>query len=126
MTSIVVDASLALKWALDEDLTPGAQALLQEWIRQGIRLIAPSLFAYKIAHVLYRQQRANIMTTAQALLAYQDVCNHVDPQSLDDRHTARAFAIGNETDRPDAYDVHYLALAEREECEYWTADERLW
>ncbi len=24
------------------------------------------------------------------------------------------------------YDAHYLALAEREGCELWTADERLW
>ncbi len=27
---------------------------------------------------------------------------------------------------PAAYDAHYLALAEREGCEYWTTDERLW
>ena len=25
-----------------------------------------------------------------------------------------------------AYDSHYLALAERKECELWTADMRLW
>ena len=24
-----------------------------------------------------------------------------------------------------AYDAHYLALAEHEKCEYWTADSRL-
>jgi predicted nucleic acid-binding protein len=24
------------------------------------------------------------------------------------------------------YDAHYLALAERENCEFWTADERLY
>ncbi len=28
--------------------------------------------------------------------------------------------------RPATYDPHYLALAEREGCEFWTADERLW
>ena len=27
---------------------------------------------------------------------------------------------------PAAYDAHYLALAEVEKCELWTADERLW
>ena len=26
----------------------------------------------------------------------------------------------------DAYDAHYLALAESRQCECWTADERLW
>ncbi len=27
---------------------------------------------------------------------------------------------------PATYEAHYLALAEREACDYWTADERLW
>jgi predicted nucleic acid-binding protein len=27
--------------------------------------------------------------------------------------------------RPAAYDAHYLALAEMMNCEFWTADERL-
>jgi predicted nucleic acid-binding protein len=27
---------------------------------------------------------------------------------------------------PAAYDAHYLALAEQQNCEYWTADTRLW
>jgi predicted nucleic acid-binding protein len=27
---------------------------------------------------------------------------------------------------PATYDAHYLALAEHEKCEYWTADTRLW
>ncbi len=26
---------------------------------------------------------------------------------------------------PATYEAHYLALAEREACDYWTADERL-
>ncbi|HAG99010.1 MAG TPA: PIN domain nuclease, partial [Ktedonobacter sp.] len=27
---------------------------------------------------------------------------------------------------PATYDAHYLALAQREQCEFWTADARLW
>ena len=37
----------------------------------------------------------------------------------------RGFEIATALDRPRAYDSQYLALAERLDCEFWTADERL-
>ena len=38
----------------------------------------------------------------------------------------RALQIARIFRRPSSYDAHYVALAEREGCECWTADERLW
>jgi predicted nucleic acid-binding protein len=38
----------------------------------------------------------------------------------------RALELAGQYNLPAAYDVHYLALAEREGCELWTADTRLW
>ncbi len=43
----------------------------------------------------------------------------------DDRLHSRAFALAQRFSLPAAYDAHYLALAERLEAEFWTADERL-
>lgn len=37
-----------------------------------------------------------------------------------------ALALANQFNLSATYDAHYLALAERKGCEYWTADERLW
>lgn len=34
--------------------------------------------------------------------------------------------LAHQFNLPATYDPHYLALAEREGCEYWTADARLW
>jgi predicted nucleic acid-binding protein len=34
--------------------------------------------------------------------------------------------LAHENKRPSTYDCHYLALAERYECELWTGDERLY
>ena len=37
----------------------------------------------------------------------------------------RAFELADELGLSAAYDAHYLAVAEAHECEFWTADERL-
>ncbi len=38
----------------------------------------------------------------------------------------RAIELAEQYSLPATYDAHYLALAERNQCEYWTADTRLW
>lgn len=38
---------------------------------------------------------------------------------------ARAMEIADTAEQQTPYDACYLALAEREGCEYWTDDERL-
>ncbi len=40
--------------------------------------------------------------------------------------STHAIEFAHDFDLPATYDAHYLALAQRENCEYWTADTRLW
>ncbi|MBL8156360.1 MAG: type II toxin-antitoxin system VapC family toxin [Anaerolineae bacterium] len=40
-------------------------------------------------------------------------------------HTRRAYELATEYNHPTAYDAQYLAVAERYQCDFWTADERL-
>lgn len=129
---VVVDASLGVKWVHTEPDSPVAEALLREWVATGIQLLAPALFAYEIANVLYKHLRRGDLTLPDVLLAYNrlltigpalDFSSQVtDIQALGDR----AIAMAAQFNLPATYDPHYLALAEREGCEYWTADERLW
>ena len=45
----VIDASVALKWQFeDEEATDSATALLEDFIKDNIKLIAPTLFPYEI------------------------------------------------------------------------------
>ena len=43
----------------------------------------------------------------------------------DDSLLKRAYELATQYNRPTAYDSQYLAVAERLNCEFWTADERL-
>lgn len=40
--------------------------------------------------------------------------------------STRAMELSHQFNLPATYDAHYLALAEIEGCECWTADKRLW
>lgn len=53
---VVVDASLALKWVLDEPYTAEANSLPTHWVATGIQPIAAPLLVYEATNVLYRKQ----------------------------------------------------------------------
>ena len=53
--SVVVDASLAIKWLLEEDDSDKAHAVLQSWIAQDTARIAPHLMPFEVANALHRR-----------------------------------------------------------------------
>ena len=53
--SVVVDASLAIKWLIEEDDSDKAHAALQSWVAQDIARIAPHLMPFEVANALHRR-----------------------------------------------------------------------
>lgn len=120
--SICVDASLAIKWLAHE---PGSEQALA-WLKahSGDDLVAPVLLPIEVASVLQQKIRRAEITPEEArralkLLERLRICLVWDWSLLE-----RALALAKELDQPTAYDTIYLALAEREGCELWTADAR--
>lgn len=54
---IVVDTSIALKWALSEVHSANANALRRDFLRQREQIIAPSLLLYEATNTLYQAGR---------------------------------------------------------------------
>ena len=44
---------------------------------------------------------------------------------MDDELLKRGYELATRLNRPTAYNSRYLAVAERLQCEFWTADERM-
>ena|SRR6266480_996020 len=57
MSNVVVDASIALKWTINEADSSTALALLADWTNREIEVHAPSLLAYEVTNALYRRVR---------------------------------------------------------------------
>jgi len=118
VTDLVIDASVAIKWVIEEPGTPAALALRRH------RLFAPDLLTAECANVLWKKARRNELTAQEALLAarlLQRVDIELAPmRALLELATRLAIAL----DHP-AYDCAHLALAESLSCDLVTADHRL-
>jgi predicted nucleic acid-binding protein len=125
---VVVDASIALKWTLNETDSSTALALLADWTDREIEVHAPSLLVYEVTNALYRRVRKGEIPFDDARRGLTEIIFKVVEFDFpeDPDFNIRAMELGQQFGLPAAYDSHYLALAESRECELWTADTRLW
>ena len=119
MSMLVVDASIAVKWVVEEDGTP--QALM---LRREAKLIAPDLLIAECANILWKKVQRNELSKEEALLAAR-LLQEAEIELLPTRSSMEAATrIAIEPDHP-AYDCVHLALAIHNGCKFVTADERL-
>ena len=119
MNTLVIDASIAIKWVVEEDGTPHALAL-----RQKAKLIAPDLLVPECANILWKKVQRNELVREEALFAAR-LLQGADVELLPMRSLFEAATrMSIEVDHP-AYDCIYLALAIERSCQFVTADERL-
>jgi len=121
---VVVDASLAVKWSLEEDYTTEALAQLAEWQAHSIQPIVPCWFPCEVANVLFQRMRRGELTFADSARILPDILAAVVVVEDDAALALRAVQIAETFGQRHSYDAQYVALAEREGCECWTADDR--
>lgn len=120
----VLDANVALKWVLPE--VDSDRALrLRTSVQAGLHdLLAPDAFSIEVAHALSRAERKGVIAVGDAdahLLNILSTPPQLHPSlSL----LRRALAISS-AHRVGVYDCLYVALAERENCQLVTADDKL-
>lgn len=118
MTRWVIDASVAIKWVVDEPGTERALLLRRD------RLVAPDLLIPECANILWKKARRKELSEAEAMLAAR-LLQRAEVQlesmrSLLEPATKLAVAL----DHP-AYACIYLALAQALSCTMVTADDQL-
>jgi predicted nucleic acid-binding protein len=129
---VIVDASVALKWVINGEDSDRALALLGEWITAELLLSVPALFAFEVTNALYQYVRAGQMTLEEAKTAQSALMKLVDTGQVliepppSEAMRTRALQLAQEFHLRAAYDAYYLALAEREGSDLWTADQRLY
>lgn len=121
---LVVDASVVLKWQLDdEEGSEQALALRDDFLLEAaVALAAPSLLLYEVTNGVHRAARRMRLDAAVAEQALTNlVACEIELHQPDSLHTlrlARRYGLG-------AYDAAYLALADELDAELWTADRPL-
>lgn len=115
---VVVDASVSVKWVVQEDGTPEALAL------RAHELLAPDLWAAECANVLWKKARRKEITAEHAQLGV-DLLSRSAMVLLPMRSLmSAAVTLALRLDHS-AYDAIYLAASATEGAPLVTADERL-
>lgn len=118
--TIVVDASIALKWLL-----PEPDSIDAEGVASGDHLlIAPTLVIAESCNAVWKRLRRGQVAAEHAQLVVARLPKFFDALVADAGLAPMAMTIARALDHP-VYDCFYLALAEREEATLVTADRRL-
>ena len=115
--TLVVDASIAVKWLVDELDHEAAQSLLDA----DERLVAPDFLIVEAGNVLWKKTRRGELAAEQAIAGILELPTYFEQLARLARIVPRAVAIAAQVANP-VYDCLYLACAEHFELPPATAD----
>jgi predicted nucleic acid-binding protein len=114
----IVDASVAVKWVVEEKYSGAARSLA------GWSLYAPDLLYIECGNILWKKAAKGDLTLEQASLALRELQTSPVEIGASGPLLERALRLAGELRHP-VYDCIYLALAEERKMPLVTADERL-
>jgi predicted nucleic acid-binding protein len=120
----VLDASVALAWVIPRPITPKADVLREDYRNAIHELIAPSAFPAEVAMDLTKAERQKVINVGEAIPFLTDILSTCPILHTYDLLLFRAAEISSRM-RSGLHDCLYIALAEREGCEFVTVDDRL-
>jgi predicted nucleic acid-binding protein len=122
LSSLVLDASVALCWLFDDQATAYTESVLDRLVG-GDTVVAPALWPLEIANVVTLAERRRIVNPAQATVFFQTLGQlsiAVDRAGIE--HIFSAVLETARRYRLSAYDAGYLELALREALPLATVD----
>jgi predicted nucleic acid-binding protein len=120
----VLDSSVAFKWVIPETDSDRALRLRDDFLNAIHELLAPDIFPVEIGHALTRAERQKRIVVSEAAKLLIDVLNALPQLHPSFPLLLRACEISSQL-RVGIYDCLYVALAEREQCDLVTADDKL-
>lgn len=123
---VVIDASFLLKILLPEDKSVKAEELWKGWIKDSIKVVAPTLIVFEVSSVLRNKIYRGILENGDARELINQI-KHLDlaliyAEDLLDL----AWEIGEMLKPSVLYDCFYIALSKFLDIPLWTADIKLY
>ena len=120
----VLDSSVAVKCVLTEVDSDKAIRLRDDTRAATHALLAPDIFRVEAGHALTRAERQLRITPPNGWIGWRAILSDCPQLHASLPLMPRAYAISSSM-RIGIYDCLYVALAEREGCEFITADDKL-
>jgi predicted nucleic acid-binding protein len=116
---LIVDASIVVKWAIQEDGHADAIALIDS----DHEIVVPEFLHVEVGNALWKKVRRKEIAREQALAAAEAVRFAFNSYVHTPDHIERALELSFELDHP-VYDCAYLAAALEYDLKLVTADSR--
>lgn len=124
--SLVLDANLVIAIVLPLPYSDAAAKKMFAWKKDGIELLAPSLWEYEVTNALRKGIVHGLTGQSQAEAALHQIMNlKIHSISPSESLLRKALAWAERLNQTRADDAQYLALAEQVNTVLWTADQRL-
>lgn len=124
--SVVLDTNLVMALLLPLPYSNQVWAHYSSWRQDEVELLAPTLLHYEASAALHRSVSAGWVHRHDAYSALEEMqflrIHYLAPSS--ELHT-RAWYWADRLNHSKTYDAQYVALAELERADFWTADRRL-
>ncbi|MBW4566915.1 MAG: type II toxin-antitoxin system VapC family toxin [Tolypothrix carrinoi HA7290-LM1] len=127
MTSkvICIDANFIVR-LLTDNAPSTFRRLWIQWQESEHTIVAPALIYYEVTNALHRMSFGGQLLPEQADQSLNVALNLNITLYGDAELHQQAFTLAISLRLSATYDAHYLALAQRLKCEFWTADRRLY
>ena len=124
MKTLILDASVGIKWFFEEEMSQEARALLGQLEKNEIKVLVPDIFFSEVANTCWVRTKRKLSTAHEA----NDAFNRAEllPVEIHSDHELSGVALDNSLQfEISAYDGLYLALAEIYVSPFVTADRTL-
>lgn len=122
---LCIDANLVLRRLLPYEQDPRIVQTWAGWATAGVQLVGPPLLHAEVTSTLRLHVTAGKLRASDGD-AFFAAFNRLGIRRIDrDDLYPRAWELAKRYNQRRAYDVLYVALAQLEDLELWTGDERL-
>lgn len=123
---IVIDSNVAIALVVELPYSDSCMKKITSWHEDGQQLIAPTLWLYEIASVIRKFVALNKLSFEEGEEALKNllalgITIKAPNQSL----ILNIYEIAEKIGQKVAYDAAFLALAQQEKAQFWTADQKL-
>ncbi len=119
---VVVDASIIVKWFLEEEYSDDALRLRNDYIKRTILIAVPSLMEYEVLNAL----RYSGVYTKEELIEIGKALNKYGFETYELEDTLKEYTIRISLENNiTIYDAAYIALAKQLKTKLYTADNEL-
>lgn len=125
MNDLVIDSSVAVKWFVPEANSDKALQILRDYRNKKYRYLAPNPIYAEYGNIIWKKRIFQGLSASDAdfvIREFQNISFILTPITVLFDDTFKIAVTHQRT----FYDSLYLALSRKENCEFVTADEKLY